>query len=111
MGKVHNVFHVSLLEPFHENTFSGRIEPPPLPITIEDHFELEVTVVLDSKYVGRTLKYLVRWKGYGPANDTWEPWQNLRNAQDLVNEFHSKYPAKLKRMVISVSLPRRGVMS
>ena len=36
VGKIHPVFHISLLEPYHENTIPGRREPTPPPIDLEE---------------------------------------------------------------------------
>ncbi|XP_070048219.1 DNA (cytosine-5)-methyltransferase CMT2 isoform X2 [Nicotiana tomentosiformis] len=33
------------------------------------------------------LHFKVRWKGYGPSEDTWEPIENLENCQDSIKEF------------------------
>ncbi|XP_078159173.1 DNA (cytosine-5)-methyltransferase CMT3-like [Carex rostrata] len=33
------------------------------------------------------IKFLVRWKGYGPADDTWEPIGGLCEAKEKVREF------------------------
>ncbi|GAB2230274.1 hypothetical protein Drorol1_Dr00014533 [Drosera rotundifolia] len=33
------------------------------------------------------LKFKVRWKGYGPEEDTWEPIQGLSNCQGLIQDF------------------------
>jgi len=32
-------------------------------------------------------QYLVRWKGYTSAYDTWEPARNLTRCKELLNEF------------------------
>jgi len=84
-------------------------KPPPPPELIGDELEYEVELVLnhrDRKMPRRTTpkkEYLVRWKGYGMAHDTWEPEANLINAQEAVQEYWarqeliSKTPRGLKR--------------
>ena len=91
----HDVFPIGLLEPYHESTIPGRVEPPPPPVNDEvDQYELED--VLDSKVDRRIVKYLVRWSGYGPDDITWEPWGNMVSefAKEKVREFHRCYPSK-----------------
>ena len=36
-------------------------------------------------------EYLVKWKGYPSYEATWEPLQNLQNAQDLFNNFVNEH--------------------
>src|SRR5437762_1515114 len=94
-GQKHDVFPVGLLERYHESTIPGRVEPPPPPVgDEEDEFDMEE--VLDSRLFNREVKYLVRWKGYGPDDVTWEPWKNMVSdyAKDQVREFHRRYPEK-----------------
>ena len=62
--KCHTVFHVSLLEPAASNPLAGQKQPAPPPIICDDNVEFEVEEILDSKFVRKTLKYLVRWVGY-----------------------------------------------
>jgi hypothetical protein len=92
--KIHNAFHVSLLEPYHENQILDRHREPPAPVEIEGKEEFEVQEVLDSKRIRGKLLYLVFWRGYPPSETTWEPTENLVHAQDLVNRFHQQYPNK-----------------
>jgi RNase H-like domain found in reverse transcriptase/Reverse transcriptase (RNA-dependent DNA polymerase)/Integrase zinc binding domain/Chromo (CHRromatin Organisation MOdifier) domain len=92
--KIHPVFHVSLLEPYHQNTIPGRTQPPSPPIEVDGETEWTVSHILDSKIKRNRLFYLVEWEGYGPEDRTWEPAPNLRNAPDLVKEFHDHYPTK-----------------
>ncbi len=56
--KIHNVFHVSLLEPYHENPIPECHREPPVPVEIEGQEEFEVQEVLDSKKIRGKLLYL-----------------------------------------------------
>lgn len=50
---------------------------------IEDFFDVEE--ILDKKYNARERKnyYLVKWEGYPPEQNTWEPEENLETVPDL----------------------------
>ena len=88
-GRKHDVFPVGLLEPYHESMIPSHVQPPPPPVNDEeDLYELED--VLESKVERCVVKYLVRWKGYGPDDITWEPWSNMVSefAKDKVRDFH-----------------------
>ena len=91
---VHPVFHASKLVPYNEQEFKGQRYPMPDPEIIGDHPEYEVEDILDARRVGRrkTLQYYVRWKGYSQDHDSWEPARNLKNAQELIEEFNKKHP-------------------
>ena len=92
--RIHDVFHVSLLEPFVANPFPSRTVAPPPPEIIDGDEEFEVEEILDSRRVGRGLQYLVRWTGYSPSDDSWQPARDLTHCQDLVNDFHLRHPDK-----------------
>ena len=47
--KIHDVFHVSLLEKYVPNIIPGRYVEPPPPVVVEGELEYEVDEVLDSR--------------------------------------------------------------
>jgi hypothetical protein len=96
-GRMHSVFHISLLEPYIENTIPGRETLPPPP-TGDDLDLYDTEAILDSRIRYRKVEYLVQWKGYGPDERTWEPLDNLvtEGAYALLREFHQKNPSKPK---------------
>lgn len=98
MRFLHPVFHVNLLSPYRSNTIPNRHQPPPPPIEIDGHTEYEVIAILDSKRLRGKLHYLVRWAGHETTaeSETWEPFENVANASELVEEFHRRYPHKIR---------------
>jgi hypothetical protein len=85
---VHDVFHTSLLAPFYSD---GRHQPPPLPVEVDGGLEYEVEEVLAHRGDGRVRRYLVKWLGYGPEHNSWEPVGNLENAPQKVADYLTKY--------------------
>ena len=64
--------------------------------TPEDDFEVDA--LLDRKKMGSTYKYLVKWKGYGPEENTWEPRKNLlgEGVKKLAHALDAKIDAARK---------------
>lgn len=103
-SRVHPVFHVSLLEAVVPNTIPNRTQAPPPPVIIdgESEPEYQVDAILDSKRVGRSVQYLVRWKGYdNPSDNTWERAINLSNSKRILQEYHRLNPDKPRAPVFS----------
>jgi hypothetical protein len=96
--KVHNVFHVSLLDRYAEPVPGQQPSEPQPAISAEDsdEEEWEVERILDSRKRYRKLSYLVQWAGYNYVRTSWEPAENLKNAAELLEEFHRENPAKPK---------------
>lgn len=90
--KIHNVFHVSLLEPYKPDTIPGRRQPPPPPTEVDNEQEYLVEHILDSRVRRNRLEYLVSWEGYTAEHNSWEPANYLSNAPAKVNEFHQQNP-------------------
>ncbi|XP_060626955.2 M-phase phosphoprotein 8 isoform X1 [Anolis sagrei] len=54
----------------------------------EDVYEVEK--ILDVKTEGSKILYKVRWKGYPPDDDTWEPEEHLEDCREVLLEFQKK---------------------
>jgi hypothetical protein len=90
----YNVFHVSQ---FYQYTSpdTGQPSSEPNPIIVDDlEEEWEVERNVDSKRSYLKLHYLVQWAGYNYTLTNWEPFENLQNAQKLIDDFHRDHPHK-----------------
>ena len=89
-----------MLEPATPSTIPDRVQPPPPPVFIDGEPEFEIAEILDSKVDQRRrnckLLYLVCWTGYaGTDKETsWILAMELRNAPELVTDYHTAYPTK-----------------
>jgi len=86
--RIHLVFHVYLLEPYHMFTILERIYDPPPPSEINGEHEYEVEDILDSRILFCQFQYFVHWHGYDVSKHIWEPIKNILNAMTKVHEFH-----------------------
>ena len=82
------MFHVSLLKQYRP---SGTYQPP-MPYELEGDLVYDVERIIDHRYVKRgrgpqKLQYLVKWEGYGPEHDSWEPEVNLRDAPEPLSKY------------------------
>ena len=57
------------------------------PVEVERVKEWEVEKILNKKKMREIEKYLIRWKGFMAEGDTWERRENLKNMEELIEEF------------------------
>jgi len=96
--KIHNVFHLDLLEPCRvrpESQAQGLQDPVVEPMDEE----WSVYEILDCKWTrqGRgpwEKRWLVDWEGFGPHERTWEPRGHLTHCDEALRIFHEAYPEK-----------------
>jgi hypothetical protein len=87
--KIHNVFYVGLLSKVKEDE-SRPILTEPGPLEVEGEEEYKVEEIVDSECRPDGWYYRVKWKGYGPESNTWEPKANLEHAKDILKKYHQK---------------------
>ena len=111
--RIHNVFHVSLLEEAKSKGGESAIASPTQPTyqsediaieedevteevydveAIEDSKIFKAGQVPDKSYSEPGLYYLIRWEDY--EERTWEPVAVIKHLRGLFREFHAKYPTK-----------------
>jgi hypothetical protein len=95
--KIHNVFHTTLLTPYKETPLNGKQYQEPIPELINGQPEWEVEAILRVRRCQNQLQYLVRWKGFSEAHDSWELAKDV-HAEDLVKEFYKRYPTAIRTM-------------
>lgn len=93
MPNIHDVFHVSLLKPYVRNPHQ---EPPPVPNFLGTEPQWEVERVLDQREVKVSVnsrrtkrEYLVKWKGFGHEDNSWQSEADLKFCKDLIQHYHN----------------------
>ncbi|KAK4278290.1 hypothetical protein QN277_016155 [Acacia crassicarpa] len=94
--KIHPVFHVSMLKPFHEDKDDpDRAISTRAPPTMTKSFDREIEEVLADRVVRRrgvppSTQYLIKWKGLPESEATWEPQEDLWQFEDHLHRYKDK---------------------
>jgi len=91
--KIHDIFHIDLLTPYHKTSSYGTNYIRPPPVMEENDEEYEVEHIQDARRHGRgcKLQYLIHWKGYPATDDSWVDHNDL-NTPELLKEFYKQTP-------------------
>ena len=86
--RIHNVVSVAMLEPMPaENDPYQRRLPPPDTVVVDGQTEYVIDKLINKRRIrkgrGWSTQYLIRWKGYGPEADTWQPEHTIAETQAL----------------------------
>ena len=89
--RIHPVFHMSLLMPYHENNIHRLNYMRPPPDLIEGEEEYEVESIQNSRFFRHQLQYLVKWKGYPDSDNEWVTASEV-HTDDLLDLYHTEHP-------------------
>jgi hypothetical protein len=94
--RIHPVFHVSLLKRHNPSSpeFGDRLPDRPPPETVCGRDEWEVEEILDERMHRRRKEYLVKWKGYGREDSTWQEKGDMGNAPDILKAWEKRKGAE-----------------
>ncbi|CCE34872.1 uncharacterized protein CPUR_08811 [Claviceps purpurea 20.1] len=96
--RIHDSFHVSLIEPFRTGG-QRHVEPQQVlreAVSVEAEDD-EVDQIRDSRTFGSSIKYLVKWEGWPQKRHwSWEPYEHFFSdgAKTLLKEFATNNPEK-----------------
>ena len=93
--RIYNVFHADLFLPYKEMEAYGPPQARPSPIIKEGEEEYEIESIIDARRTGHghgKLQYLIHWKGYPHADNSWVDHKDL-HVPNLLKEFYCQNPA------------------
>ena len=91
--RIHNVFHVSLLEPWEQR--AGE-EPADSMQLAEEDDEWEVEKIVDGEKRKGQQYYLVQWKGWPKEYTSWETAESCANAESAISAWEADKPVKAR---------------
>ena len=86
---------MGLLSKVKQNKLQAWEDRPP-PITVDGEEEYKVEGIMDSQETKGNWEYLIKWKGYGPEDNSWEPEELLEHSQEEVKRFNKSQLKKAR---------------
>lgn len=90
---IHDVFHVSLLEPYGTDPLPGQVNPPAMPVFTDDlgdaHWEVREVVAVKPR---GPLLYKVLWMNCNDEDFSWLSLEDLQGAPDALADFYLRNP-------------------
>jgi len=93
--RIHPVVNISWIVRYKEQIEGQKKEEGEL-VEVEGIEEWEVEKILNKKKIRGVEKYLVWWKGFIAEGDTWERKENLKNAEEALEEFEGRMSAEVR---------------
>jgi len=92
LSRLHPVFNVALLEPYHDpSTF--RPHSSPEPFHLADDPALSIQTIHDARKIGHRFEYFVCWKDLPESENSSIPLSDIPTSQnELIDRFHRRHP-------------------
>jgi len=71
----------------YKEQVKGQKKEEEKPVEVEGVEEWKVEKILNKKKIRGVMKYLIQWKRFTVEGDTWERKENLKNVEELIEEF------------------------
>jgi len=94
--RIHLVVNVSWIVRYKKQ-IEGQKKEEGKPVEVEEIKEWEVEKILNKKKIKEVEKYLVQWKGFMAEGDTWERKENLKNAEEALEEFEGRMSVEVRK--------------
>jgi hypothetical protein len=91
--RIHNVFHISLLEPWKRRKGDDTGAELPMPELADDD-EWEVEEVKDEKFIDGDRHFLIKWKGWPSEYNQWIPESDMANAKEMIKKYKKETTKK-----------------
>ena len=95
--RIHKTINIEALRVYDAAAsaeFPGRIAPRPAPLTdSRGHPLFHMHKFLAARRHRGKPQILVRWEGYGPESDSWEPRSAVQRDKQLMDDFLLRHPA------------------
>ncbi|XP_016206384.1 uncharacterized protein LOC107646734 [Arachis ipaensis] len=94
--KIHPVFHVSMLKPYHEEQDeSSKGDSSRAPLVVIRSFDKEIEETLANRVVRQrgvppSIQYLIKWEGLPITEASWKARENLWQFQEHLERYHEQ---------------------
>ena len=96
LSRLHPVFHVSLLEPYHDPS-DFHAHASPMPFVLDTDNTPTIHSILDSRRLGQRYEYSVHWEKSSSDEDSWIPLSDIPSTyNELLERFHHRHPRFLR---------------